>query len=116
MALVVFKKLGGRSNPDAVDLLKRAFQASIKEYKTVWTASPRFDPETGLSRYHPNGLGIPPETESDHFDTVLLPYASKHGVTLDEFKQLYNDGKIKEPKLDEFFLHDRGVRESGHDI
>ncbi|CAI6422620.1 AKR_HP2_G0009140.mRNA.1.CDS.1 [Saccharomyces cerevisiae] len=115
MALIVFKKLGGRSNPDAVDLLKRAFQASIKEYKTVWTASPRFDPETGLSRYHPNGLGIPPETESDHFDTVLLPYASKHGVTLDEFKQLYNDGKIKEPKLDEFFLHDRGVRESGHD-
>lgn len=87
-----------------MDLLKRAFQASIKEYKTVWTASPRLDPETGLSRYHPNGLGIPPETESDHFDTVLLPYASKHGVTLDEFKQLYNDGKIKEPKLDEFFF------------
>jgi alpha,alpha-trehalase len=34
---------------------------------------------------------------------------------VDEFNELYNDGVIKEPELDEYFLHDRAVRESGHD-
>jgi alpha,alpha-trehalase len=27
----------------------------------------------------------------------------------------YNSGTLKEPELDEYFLHDRAVRESGHD-
>ena len=27
----------------------------------------------------------------------------------------YNDGLVSEPELDEYFLHDRAVRESGHD-
>jgi len=32
-----------------------------------------------------------------------------------EFSEKYNDGVLKEPDLDEYFLHDRAVRESGHD-
>ena len=28
---------------------------------------------------------------------------------------MYNHGEVKEPELDEYFMHDRGVRESGHD-
>ncbi|KAH3901062.1 alpha,alpha-trehalase SCDLUD_002536 [Saccharomycodes ludwigii] len=115
MALKVFHKIGEDANPDAIDFLRRAFDAAIKEYKSVWTISPRYDAETGLSCYHPNGLGIPPETESNHFDSILLPYALKHNVSIEELKVLYNEQKIKEPELDEFFLHDRGVRESGHD-
>ncbi|CEP63948.1 alpha,alpha-trehalase LALA0_S09e06084g [Lachancea lanzarotensis] len=115
MALKVFEKMGGKSNPDAVSLLKRAFSAAVKEYKTVWMASPRLDENTGLSCYHPNGLGIPPETEAGHFDAVLKPFAEKNKVTLEEFRDLYNDGVVLEPELDEYFLHDRGVRESGHD-
>lgn len=115
MALQVFKGLGGENNSDAVDLLKRAYRAAIKEYKTVWVCPPRLDPETGLSCYHPVGLGIPPETEVDHFDSILAPYYKKHNVSRKEFKRMYNNGEIKEPKLDEFFMHDRGVRESGHD-
>ncbi|CCC70219.1 hypothetical protein NCAS_0E01490 [Naumovozyma castellii] len=115
MTLAVFKKIGGVHNPNAVDLLKRSFAAAIKEYKTVWCHSPRLDPETGLSCYHPDGLGIPPETEPEHFDTILLPYTRKYNISLEEFRQKYNDGVIHEPQLDEFFLHDRGVRESGHD-
>ena len=27
----------------------------------------------------------------------------------------YDEGEIKEPELDDYILHDRAVRESGHD-
>lgn len=115
MALQIYRKMGGDHNPIAVDLVKRAFVAAIKEYKTVWMAHPRLDPETGLSCYHPDGLGVPPETEADHFDSILLRYTKKYNLSRDGFIEKYNAGEIKEPALDEFFLHDRGVRESGHD-
>ncbi|KAM3161153.1 Trehalase [Lachancea thermotolerans] len=115
MALKVFEKMGGRNNQDAISLLKRSFAAAIKEYKTVWMASPRLDDETGLSCYHPDGLGIPPETEPGHFDGLLTAYAQKYNVTIPQFRKMYNDGEIEEPELDEYFLHDRAVRESGHD-
>lgn len=80
-------------------------------------ASPRLDPLTGLSRYRPEGIGVPPETEATHFVHVLLPYAKKYGMDVPEFVQAYNqyDGTVFEPELDEYFLHDRAVRESGHD-
>jgi alpha,alpha-trehalase len=32
-----------------------------------------------------------------------------------DFEEAYKSGKIKEPELDEFFVHDRAMRESGHD-
>lgn len=115
MAIQVFRKIGGKSNPDAVHFLKRSFRAAIKEYKTVWMSSPRLDPETGLSCYHPRGIGIPPETEVDHFDSLLSPYYKKYHTTREEFARMYNNGEVREPDLDEFFLHDRAVRESGHD-
>ena len=115
MAITVFNKIGGDSNSNAIKFLKRSFKAAIKEYKNVWTTHPRLDPETGLSCYHPDGIGIPPETEPEHFDSILMPYAKKYKVSIDEFRKLYNDNKVKELDLDEFFLHDRGVRESGHD-
>ncbi len=83
----------------------------------MWMASPRFDPLTGLSRYRPEGIGVPPETEPTHFVHVLAPYASKYGMEVPAFIEAYNryDGTITEPELDEYFLHDRAVRESGHD-
>ncbi|SCU84439.1 LAMI_0C07492g1_1 [Lachancea mirantina] len=115
MALKVYERMGGKHNPDAIDFLKRSFQAAVKEYKTVWMSEPRFDPGTGLSCYHPEGVGVPPETELGHFDSVLKSYAIKHNLSVPEFTSLYNDGKIKEPELDVYFLHDRAVRESGHD-
>ncbi|KAI5295730.1 alpha,alpha-trehalase nth1 [Ascosphaera acerosa] len=103
------------NEPDAHELLRRAISAAIKEYYTVWMSAPRYDPETGLSRYHPIGIGVPPETEPSHFYHVLLPYAEKHGLNVQQFTEAYNVGEIKEPALDEFFRHDRAVRESGHD-
>ncbi|OJJ49232.1 hypothetical protein ASPZODRAFT_129648 [Penicilliopsis zonata CBS 506.65] len=113
MALRVYDRIKGE--PGAREFLQNATLAAIKEYYSVWTAEPRLDPVTGLSRYRPEGMGVPPETEPTHFVHLLEPYAAKHGMTFEEFVQAYNDGKVKEPELDDYFLHDRAVRESGHD-
>ncbi|KZS94189.1 glycoside hydrolase family 37 protein [Sistotremastrum niveocremeum HHB9708] len=115
MALQIFNQLDRNNMEENKKWLKRAIQAAIKEYHTVWVAEPRMDPKTGLSRYRPDGLGIPPETEATHFTHILEPYATKHKMSILEFTEKYNDGVLKEPKLDEYFLHDRAVRESGHD-
>lgn len=113
MALRVYDRI--RDEPDAKEFLRTAILAAIKEYHSVWVTQPRLDPVTGLSRYRPEGLGVPPETEATHFLQVLTPYAAKHGMTFEEFVRAYNYGEVKEPELDEYFLHDRAVRESGHD-
>ncbi|KAI0255145.1 trehalase-domain-containing protein [Lactifluus subvellereus] len=90
--------------PDRADLeanrqwLKRAIQAAIKEYHTIW-----------FSRDRPEGVSIPPEKEATHFTQILGPYAAKHGLSINEFSERYNNETICEPELDEYFLHDRAV-------
>jgi alpha,alpha-trehalase len=113
MALRVYEKI--KHEPGAIDFLRTAILAAIKEYHSVWVAAPRLDPVTGLSRYRPDGLGVPPETEASHFTHILEPYAKKLGLSFEEYVEGYNSGTIKEPELDNYFLHDRAVRESGHD-
>jgi alpha,alpha-trehalase len=113
MTLRVYAKIS--QQPGALEFLRTATLAAIKEYYSVWMAEPRYDPSSGLSRYRPQGLGVPPETEASHFVHVLTPYAEKNGMTFEEFVKAYNAGDVVEPKLDEYFLHDRAVRESGHD-
>ncbi|KAJ6257860.1 neutral trehalase [Drechslerella dactyloides] len=113
MALRVFEQT--RHEEDSKEFLREAILAAMKEYHTVWMAEPRLDKITGLSRYRPDGKGIPPETEASHFEHLLMPYAEKHNMTFEQFQQAYNDGVVQEPELDEYFLHDRAVRESGHD-
>ncbi|CAK5269700.1 unnamed protein product [Mycena citricolor] len=115
MALQIYNQLDRSDLAANRAWLKRAIQAAIKEYHSVWVAEPRMDPKTGLSRFRPDGLGIPPETEATHFTHILEPYAAKHGISVLEFSEKYNDGILHEPELDEYFLHDRAVRESGHD-
>ena len=97
------------------EFLRLAIVAAIREYHQVWMASPRYDPKSGLSRYGPLGVGIPPEVEDNHFDHILLPYLAKYSMGKAELIEAYNKGKLREPQLDEFFRHDRAVRESGHD-
>lgn len=113
MALRVYEKI--KHEPDAKEFLRRSILAAIKEYHSVWMSEPRLDPVTGLSRYRPEGRGVPPETEASHFVHILDPYIKKHGMEFAEFVRAYNHGDIIEPELDEYFLHDRAVRESGHD-
>jgi len=115
MALRVFERQSPDSKEENLKWLQNAFRAAIKEYHTVWMSSPRYEPKTGLSLYYPTGLGIPPETEASHFDHVIEPYATAAGLSIKEYAIKYNNNEIHEPNLDEYFLHDRAVRESGHD-
>ena len=97
------------------ELLREAMLAAIKEYNSYWTSEPRLDRESGLSRYRPIGAGSPPECPLGDFAHILSSYATKHGMTVEELGDAYNRGTVIEPALDDFFNHDRAVRESGHD-
>jgi alpha,alpha-trehalase len=37
----------------------------------------------------------------------LEHFAKAHGLDIKTFTQKYNNGEIKEPGLDEYFVHDR---------
>ncbi|KAI9252562.1 trehalase-domain-containing protein [Helicostylum pulchrum] len=118
MAIRVFKKLDHSTTElklKQLSWLANVIRTAIKEYNQVWMSEPRYDKKTGLSRFRPEGLGIPPETEASHFDHVIQPFAAEAQLNINEYMHCYNNGTIKEPKLDEYFLHDRAVRESGHD-
>ena len=99
----------------ADEFLRKGILAAIKEYHYVWTSEPRLDPVSGLSRYRPTKHGIPPEVEPGHFDWFLQKYADKYGLTIRELEIAYNGGHIVDSEMDDFFLHDAAVRESGHD-
>lgn len=112
MALAVYHGLP--KTEESRQWLKRVLYAAIKEYRDVWMNKEHLT-SIGLSRYYGTGIGMPPEVEPGHFDSILEPFAKKHNLPLSEFENLYKQGLIKEPELDEFFIHDRAVRESGHD-
>ena len=100
--------------PERTQWLRRVMETAIREYETVWMGRRRLTP-TGLSRYHADGIGMPPETEEGHFDAVLRPYAAAAGMDLRLYSRLYLKREIVEPALDAHFVHDRTMRESGHD-
>ena len=98
-----------------MEWLKRSMEAAILEYEEVWMEPGKRLMENGLNRYFAEGIGIPPETEKGHFKEVLKEYANKHKIPEEEFVQKYKSGEIKDQELDSYFVHDRSVRESGHD-
>ncbi|WP_324719993.1 trehalase family glycosidase [Salinimicrobium sp. HB62] len=95
--------------------LRKALEAAIKEYEQVWMVEGERLTRNGLNRYFAQGIGIPPETEKGHFDEVLQQFAGKHGLKVPEFVEKYRSGEIQDREVDEYFLHDRTLRESGHD-
>lgn len=95
--------------------LRRSLEAAIKEYEQVWMVEGERLTGNGLNRYFAQGIGIPPETEKGHFEEVLKKFAAKHNLPVTEFEEKYKSGAIKDPELDEYFRHDRSLRESGHD-
>lgn len=104
-------------NTDKTDVkwLQESLEIAIKEYETVWMVQGKRLTANGLNRYKAEGLRIPPETEPGHFDEVLSRYAEKHGLPLRVFEQKYQSGELRDSELDTYFLHDRSLRESGHD-
>jgi len=94
--------------------LKAVLDAAIREYHGVWNSSNRLT-SIGLNRYFDVGIGVPPEVEEGHFDAVFEQYAKRLGMSAGEVEQRYRSGTLKLAALDEYFVHDRCMRESGHD-
>ncbi|RIA10743.1 alpha,alpha-trehalase [Flavobacteriaceae bacterium MAR_2010_72] len=90
-------------------------KTAIKEYETVWMVRGKRLTENGLNRYLAEGIGMPPECEKGHFDAVLKPFADALNLSVEDYIFKYDSGEIKNPELDQYFIHDRTVRESGHD-
>ena len=90
-------------------------ETAIKEYETVWMVNEKRLTPNGLNRYLAEGIGIPPETEFGHFDEVLEVYAKKNNLSVADFVEKYQNREIKDEDLDTYFVHDRSLRESGHD-
>ncbi|MFV0249135.1 MAG: trehalase family glycosidase [Tenacibaculum sp.] len=95
--------------------LFKKITTAIKEYHNVWMKQGVRLTSLGLNRYFGEGKGIAQETEKEHFKYYISKYAKKHCLTPQEFKKAYMFGEIKEPELDTYFIHDRSMRESGHD-
>lgn len=95
--------------------LESHLKTAIDEYFNVWMVEGKRLTENGLNRYLAEGIGIPPETEEGHFDTMIRPLADALNISVEDYTKGYNSGKIKNSDLDLYFLHDRSVRESGHD-
>lgn len=97
------------------DWLAESLYTCILEYETVWMQGNRYTSETGLNRYYADGIGIPPETEPGHFNEILEKYARERGMDVTDFEEQYKNGTLKSASLDQYFVHDRTLRESGHD-
>lgn len=95
--------------------LKRHLQTAIKEYETVWMVQGQRLTQNGLNRYLAEGIGFPPECEEGHFDSVIKPYAEKMKISIRDYEKGYTEGIVLNEALDDYFVHDRTVRESGHD-
>jgi alpha,alpha-trehalase len=115
--------------------LSAALGAALAEYRRVWSAPPRrlrlCEGDVCLARYFDEGTGEPPEVEPGAFDWFYQSHAVSHGhctapLDQDESRSRFLDcsqglarayarGALKDPAIDEFFIHDRAVRESGHD-
>jgi alpha,alpha-trehalase len=101
-------------NLESKQWLGRALEAAIAEYRGVWMNGDHLT-VTGLSRYFDSGRGIPPEVEPGRFDEVIGTFAKREGMPIDKFKEAYDSGALHAAELDTFFMHDRAMRESGHD-
>ncbi len=95
--------------------LRKKLEICITEYETVWMETGKRLNQNGLNRYFAQGIGLPPETEPGHYDAILKPFAEEPNLSIPEYEKLYYQRKIENKTLDAYFVHDRSVRESGHD-
>jgi alpha,alpha-trehalase len=95
--------------------LQSHLKTAIKEYETVWMVKGKRLTKNGLNRYLAEGIGMPPECELGHFDTIIKPFSEAMQISIRDYERGYADGIIINKELDKYFIHDRTVRESGHD-
>jgi len=95
--------------------LKDKLSTAIDEYENVWMVKNKRLTSNGLNRYFAEGIGYVVETEDGHFEEIMEQYAEEYKMSLIEFEAKYKNRELSIPKLDEYFTHDRSLRESGHD-
>lgn len=98
-----------------LEWLRTHLETVILEYNTVWMVQGNRLTPSGLNRYKADGVGMPFEVEPGHFDDVLEPYAKKYNLPIREFEKQYLERTLVDDELDVYFVHDRSMRESGHD-
>lgn len=98
-----------------LDWLRQKLSICIHEYESVWMKLDGRLTQNGLNRYFANGQGLPPETEPGHYDDILKPFAMSAGLSIEDYEKKYYQREIQNTILDAYFVHDRSVRESGHD-
>lgn len=103
-----------KSNPD-IFWIERHLKTVIKEYQTVWMEEGKRLTANGLNRYKAEGIGLPFEVEEGHFDDILEQFAPKYKLSTREFEKKYLEREVVDEELDKYFIHDRSMRESGHD-
>lgn len=103
------------SKNTSIDWLKSHLLTAIKEYETVWMIRGKRLCKNGLNRYLAEGIGITPESEPGHYHALFLPYAQKAKMKVEVFEKKYYNRELINTELDAYFVHDRSVRESGHD-
>ncbi|TDE54780.1 trehalase family glycosidase [Flavobacterium sp. GT3P67] len=99
----------------SLEWLRSHLETVVLEYNTVWMVQGKRLTPTGLNRYKADGVGMPFEVEPGHFDDVLEPYAKKYNLPIREFEKQYLNRTLVDAELDTYFVHDRSLRESGHD-
>ena len=110
--------------------LASALSAALAEYQNVWLGKDRLVKigDYELSRYWDSGEGPCPEVEPGHYDEQMQPWLAQVKLGnpvlpltpfrfLNEYLYCGEFGNLKADglTLDDFFKHDRAVRESGHD-
>jgi len=101
--------------PENIDWVSEKLSSAIQEYENVWMNEGKRLTDNGLNRYHAEGVGYVFETEEGHFKEVLQKYAEEYNLPEEEFENKYKNRTLDIPELDAYFLHDRSLRESGHD-
>ncbi|REE83308.1 alpha,alpha-trehalase [Lutibacter oceani] len=101
-------------NP-TISWISEKLSTAINEYENVWMVEGKRLTSNGLNRYYAEGVGFVFETEEGHFKEIIGEYAKKFQISYEAFETKYKNREIDCPELDEYFLHDRSLRESGHD-
>ncbi len=99
----------------SITWLKDKLSTAIDEYENVWMVKNKRLTSNGLNRYFAEGIGYVVETEDGHFKEIMEQYAEEYKMSVIEFEAKYKNRELSISKLDEYFTHDRSLRESGHD-
>ncbi len=112
MLIEVLKYLPENKSTDL--FVEKALNAAIREYETVWRHPDR-ETASGLTRYFGQNLKEPIEVEKGHFDSIYKKHSKKAEMNPAAFRKAYLNGEVQNEELDNYFVHDRAMRESGHD-